>query len=174
MKILTLLPGLSLTLMANAAEGTLAAALSGKRNTYLRVVLEKPNGIDMRANVMPKELIERLEKQGKAVRPSRTSANVGYWAFFKGGDFATCEIINNPGMADLPYAKIDEVFAGAPRDGTKWQAGGEILTIGGREYSVKLLEADDAATGGKRGEIEIAVMKDKRKLYYYFGTLIRK
>lgn len=174
MKILTLLIGLSLALVGNAAEDALATAFAGKRNVYLRVVLEKPNGIDMRANVMPKEIIDMLEKQGKAVRPSRTSANVGYWAFFKGGDFATCEIVNNPSMADLPYAKIDGVFAGAPHDGTKWKKKGEVLTVGGREYSVRVLEADDAATGGKKDEIEIAVLKDTKKVYYYFGTLIQK
>lgn len=173
MKILILLIGLSLALVANAAEDAFATAFAGERNVYIRVVLEKPNGIDMRANIMPKEIIDMLEKQGKAVRPSRSSANVGYWAFFKGGDFATVEIINNPIMADLPYAAIDVVFAGAPHDGTKWKKMGDVLTVGGRECSVRVLEADDAATGGKKDEVEIAVLKDKKKVYYYFGKLIQ-
>lgn len=163
MKTLSLLIGLSLALVANAAQDTLALAFSGKRNVYLRVALEKPNGIDMRANVMPQNIIDMLEKQGKAVRPSRTSANVGYWSFFKGGDFATCEIVNNPGMADLSYSQLEQVFAGAPHDGTKWEMKGDLLIVGGREFSVRLLANDDA-TGGKRGEIEIAVLKNKKKV----------
>ena len=116
-----------------------------------------------------------LEKQGKAERPSRTTANnVGYWAFFKGGDFATCEVINNPKMADLPYEKLESVFAGAPHDGTKWKKKRDVLIVGGREYAVRLLNADDTATGGKMGEVEIAVTQDSKKVYYYFGTLVQK
>jgi hypothetical protein len=136
-------------------------------------VLEKANGIDMRANVIPQKIIDQLEKQGKTVRPSRTSANVGYWAFFRNGDFATCEIYNNPSMADLPYPKLEELFSAAPHDGTNWKKG-DTLVIGSREYSVRLLTNDDAVTGGKRGEVEIAVLKDRKKVYYYFGTLLEK
>ena len=163
----------SLVLTAKAAEDPLAAAFAGRGNVYLRVALEKPNGIDMRANVMPPQIIDQLEKQGKAVRPSRTGANVGYWSFFENGDFATCEIMNNPSMADLSYLKLEELFLAAPRDGTKWKKG-DGLVIGGREYSIRLLDEDDASTGGKKGEVEIAVIKDKKKLYYYFGTLLKK
>jgi hypothetical protein len=174
MKFILLLIALSLSLAAEAADDSLASTLSGKQNAYFRVVLEKPNGVDMRANVMPKEIIDMLEKQGKAVRPSRTSANVGYWCFFKGGDFATCEIINNPSMADLSYAKLEEVFAGAPHDGTKWKKKEDTLTVGGRDYLIRLLDADDDTTGGKKGEVEIAVIKDKKKVYFYFGSLLEK
>jgi hypothetical protein len=106
------------------------------------------------------------------LRSSRTSANVGYWAFFKNGDFATAEVLNNPGLADLSYEKLEELFLKAPRDGTKWKKG-ENLSIGTREYSVRMLDADDPATGGRKGEVEVAVIKGGTKLYYYFGSLVR-
>lgn len=149
------------------------AAFLGKENFYVRVLLEKPNGIDMRANVLPKQIIDALEKDGKVVRPSRTSANFGYMAFFGNGDFATMEVMNDASLADLSYDKLEGIFRGAPRDGTRWETG-DALRIGGRQFSARLLDADDAATGGKQGEIELAVVERGRKVYYYFGTLVEK
>jgi outer membrane protein OmpA-like peptidoglycan-associated protein len=156
-----------------AGGDELASAFDRTENAYFRVALEKANGIDMRANVMPAAVIAELERQGKAVRPSRTNANVGYWAFLSTGDFVTAEIVNNPRLANLGYAELEELFASAPRDGTKWQKG-EALTIGKREFSVGRLDADDPGTGGKRGEVEIAVLEGGKKAYYYYGRLIEK
>jgi hypothetical protein len=48
------------------------------------------------------------------------------------------------------------------------------LVIGQRIYSVRTLPADDKVTGGKKGEVEIAVLYGKDKVYYYFGTIIRE
>jgi len=167
-----ILAGMSLTVAGTAEGAALETVFDGRANVYFRVVLEKANGIDMRANVMPQQAIEALERQGKAVRPSRTSANVGYWAFFRNGDFATAEVLNNPGLSDLSYEKLEELFMKAPRDGTKWKKG-EHLSIGTREYAVRVLEADDPATGGRKGEVEVAVLKGGKKLYYYVGSFVR-
>jgi hypothetical protein len=157
----------------SAGPEPFASAFDRSENVYFRVDLEKPDGIDMRANVMPAATIAKLERQGKAVRPSRTRDNVSYWAFFKSGDFATAEVVDNPRLANLDYAGLEELFANAPRDGTKWTAG-EGLTIGKRQFSVGRLDAHDTATGGRRGEVEIAVVHDGRKVYYYYGRLVEK
>lgn len=152
----------------------LAPAKSGSRAVYFRVALEKKNGIDMRENSMPKDLIVSLEKQGASVRPNRADTNVGYWIFFKNGDFATCDIVNEPKAANMTYAKLVPYFADAPHDGPKWNLEGETLAIGPRYYSVRILTANDPATGGRKGEVEIAVLSGGEKLYYYFGTFISK
>lgn len=157
---------------ATPVEDFLAPAISGKGTVYFRVVLEKRNGIDMREYSMPKDMIAAIEKAGAAVRPVRTSANVSYWIFFKNGDFITCDLVNNPLMTNLPYAKLGEFFADAPHDGPKWHREGENLVIGQRYYSVRVLPANDSATGGRKGDVEIAVLDNREKIYYYFGTFI--
>ena len=172
----TLLFALSTVLVAHATtaiEELLAPAMVGKGTVYFRIALEKKNGIDMREYSMPKDMIQALEKEGASVRPNRTNANVSYWIFFKNGDFATCDVINQPDSANLPYAKLVPYFADAPHDGPKWSREGETLLIGRRYYSVRVLTANDPATGGKKGEVEIAVVDGSgNKLYYYFGKMI--
>lgn len=149
------------------------AAFAGTNNVYFRVTLETPNGIDMRENVMPKQVIKMLEKQGKSVRPTRSNTIISYWAFLKGGDFSTFEVINNPTYSELSYADLDKIFSETPRDGTKWNKG-RTLSIGGRGYSITSLSTDDVKTGGKAGEVELSVLKGKKKVYYYFGYLIQQ
>ena len=175
--LLVLFAALSAVLMATAStpiEEFLAPAASGTRTVYFRVVLEKRNGIDMRENFMPKDMIAAIEKQGASVRPNRTSANVGYWIFFKNGDFVTVDVVNNAPMTNLPYAKLGEFFADAPHSGPKWSRESENLVIGQRYYSVRILPANDPATGGRKGEVEIAVLDGKDKVYYYFGNFVSK
>jgi len=161
-----------LTLVGVNADDALDSML-GRKNVYVRVSLERPNGIDMRARVMPQRTIDALEKQGKAVRPSRTSANVSYWAFFANGDFATADVVNNPALSDLSHQRLESLFQKAPRDGTMWKKGPRLV-IGPREFSVRLLDADDPVTGGRKGELEIAVVEGGDKRYYYFGSIVRE
>ena len=165
----------SLTVAARAADSIgdfLAPAISGKGTVYFRVALEKRNGIDLRENSMPKSLIQALEKQGASVRPNHTDANVSYWIFFKNGDFATCDVLNEPASANLPYEKLGPYFADAPHNGPKWSLEGDTLSIGQRYYSVRVLAEDEPATGGRKGEVEIAVLSGGDKLYYFFGRFI--
>jgi hypothetical protein len=165
----------STTGSSSAGGGPLASAFMGKQNTYFKVVLEKPNGIDVRALALPKAYIDKFEREGKGeiVRALRTSKHYCYWAFFMNGDFATIDIVNDPSLVNLSYGQLEETFSDAPRDGTTWQMAGN-LRIGGGEYSVRLLEADDATTGGRAGEVELAVVMDGKKVYYYYGSLIEK
>ena len=160
--------------VASPVEELLAPALSGTRTVYFRVALEKKNGIDMRENAMPRDILQALEKKGAAVRPVRTTANVSYWIFFKNGDFATCDVVNNAAATNLSYEKLGEFFSDAPHAGSKWSREGENLVIGDRTYSVRVLPANDPATGGRKGEVEIAVVDGKEKIYYYFGSFIAK
>ena len=163
---------LSLALAATAAEGPLSPALAGSRNVYFRVVLEKPNGFDMRENAMPKSVIDAIERRGASVRPNHTSAIVSYWIFFKNGDFAVADIINDAAKANLPYGKLEVEFADAPRNGPKWNMEGENLVIGDRNYSIRTLTANEPGTGGRKGEVEIAVLDGKEKVYFYFGAFV--
>ena|ERR1700712_5465768 len=158
---------------SSTIEDLLAPALSGTGTVYFRVGFEKKNGIDMREISMPKDVIQALEKEGASVRPNRTPTNVSYWIFFKNGDFVTCDIVNNPAVATMPYPKLAEYFADAPHDGPKWSLEGESLVIGHRYYSVRVLTSNEPTTGGRKGEVEIAVAGGGgSKLYYYFGTMV--
>ena len=170
-----LLLALSTALVAQAAtttEDLLAPALSGKGTVYFRVALEFKNGMDMRENSMPKELIQSLEKEGASVRPNRSNKNVSYWIFFKNGDFATCDVVNDPANANLSYEKLGPFFSDAPHSGQKWSVEGESLVIGPRYYSVRVLPANEPATGGHKGEVEIAIKNSAGRAYYYIGTFI--
>ena len=173
----TLLFILAAALAASAStpiEDFLAPAEAGRSTVYFRVVLEKKNGVDMRENSMPKDIIQSLEKAGASVRPNHTKANVSYWIFFKNGDFATCDIVNEPTAVNMPYEKLGPYFADAPHNGPKWSIEGESLAIGQRYYSVRVLTANEPATGGRKGEVEIAVLSGGDKVYYYFGNFISK
>jgi len=149
-------------------------AMDGTGTVIIRIDLEKRNGVDMRENVMLKDLIASLEKEGASVRPERKDTNVSFWIFEPKGYFVTCDIVNNPEVARYGYAKLKEYFADAPHDGPKWNRSGEDLMIGRRFFSVRVLPANDPATGGKKGEVEIAVLDGEKKVYYYFGTIVRK
>lgn len=155
-------------------EKLFGPALAGSGTVIFRVALEKRNGVDMRENVMPKDLIQSLEKEGASVRPERKDTNVSFWIFQKSGYFVTCDVVNNAAVARYPYAKLLEYFADAPHDGPRWNRAGEDLMIGRRYFAVRILPADDPATGGKKGEVEIAVLDGDKKVYYYFGTIIQK
>ncbi len=159
---------------SGAIDEMLAPALSGKGAAYFRVVLEFRNGMDMRENTMPKELIQALEKQGASVRPNRTNANVSYWIFFKNGDFATCDVVNDPANSNLSYEKLGPYFSDAPHSGQKWSVEGESLVVGPRYYSVRVLPANDPATGGRKGEVELVIRNNAGRAYYYFGTFVSK
>ncbi len=161
-----------LALAASASDSPLAPAMAGTRNVYFRVVLERPNGIDMRENAMPKSVIAAIELRGASVRPNRTSAIVSYWIFFKNGDFATCDILNDPAKAKLSYEKLEVEFADAPHTGPKWNREGENIVIGNRYYSLRTMPANDPGTGGRKGEVEIAVLDGKEKVYFYFGEFV--
>jgi hypothetical protein len=178
MKSLLLLSlALSTVLVAHASttiEELLAPALSGKGKAYFRVALEAKGGMDMRENSMPKDLIQSLEKEGASVRPNRSDTNVSYWIFFKNGDFAACDIVNNAANANLSYEKLGPYFSDAPPSGQKWSVEGESLVIGPRYYSVRVLAANDPATGGRKGEVEIAIRNSAGRAYYYFGTFVSK
>jgi hypothetical protein len=172
-----LLLALSTAVIAHAStaiEELLAPALSGKGTAYFRVALEFRNGMDMRENSMPKKLIQSLEKEGASVRPNRSNTNVGYWIFFKNGDFATCDVVNDPTNANLSYEKLGPYFSDAPHSGQKWSVEGESLVIGSRYYSVRVLPANDPATGGRKGEVEIAIRNSSGRGYYYLGTFVSK
>jgi hypothetical protein len=171
--LLTLCFAISLTLAAAAAD-PLAPAITGQRNVYFRVVLEKPNGVDMRENMMPKDVMKSLEKQGTTVRPSRTSANVSFWIFFKNGDFASRDVVNHPAQTNLPYDQLEALFGKSPHDGPTWSCEGENLIIGGFSHSMRVLTANDPVTGGRKGEVEIAVLNGRDKVYYFFGSFVEK
>ena len=164
----------AVALPASEIKDLLAPAASGRGTVYFRVALEKRNGIDMREYVMLKDMITELEKRGASVRPERKDTNVSYWIFFKNGDLATCDVVNMADKTHQSYQQLQEYFADAPHDGGKWSISGEDLVIGQRIYSVRTLPADDKVTGGKKGEVEIAVLYGKDKVYYYFGTIIRE
>lgn len=157
---------------ASEAKELLGPALAGRGTVYFRVALEKRNGIDMREYVMLKDMITALEKQGASVRPERKDVNVSYWIFFKNGDFATCDVVNQADKTHQNYAQLQDYFSDAPHNGGKWSLSGEDLVINQRVYSVHTLTADDKVSGGRKGEVEIAVLYGKDKVYYYFGTII--
>src|SRR5581483_4812340 len=163
MKVLLLLISISFVFTAYAEDNTNRVFPSSDQDTYFRVALEKANGVDVRAQVIPAEIIATLEKQGKTVRPSRTDANVSYWAFFKNGDFATCDIINDPSKAHLSYEKLEALFARAPHDGTKWtNRSDHSIVVGERLYSV----TSDGA------ETTIALLQGDKEVYHYLGVFI--
>jgi hypothetical protein len=171
---LFLVAAAALSASASEIKDLLGPAAAGRGTVYFRVALEKRNGIDMREYVMLKDLIQALEKQGASVRPERNDANVSYWIFFKNGDFATCDVLNEPAKTHQSYAQLQEYFSDAPHNGGKWALSGEDLVIGQRVYSVRTLPADDPKTGGKQGEVEIAVLYGQDKMYYYFGSIIKE
>ncbi len=149
-------------------------ALDGTGIVIFRVELEKRNGVDMRENVMLKDLIASLEKQGASVRPERKDTNVSFWIFEPNGHFSSCDVVNNPPVAHYSHAKLLEYFSDAPHDGPKWNRAGEDLVIGRRYFSVRILPANDPVSGGRKGEVEIAVLDGDKKVYYYFGTIVKK
>jgi hypothetical protein len=159
------------------ADTTISRVFSADKNVYLRVLLEKPNGFDIRSLTIPKTVIEKAEKQGKEVRPTRTSTYVfSYWAFLADGSFKTFEKYNyGPAKVDdkpLSFAELEDIFLKIPPAG-KWKKDSDLF-IGATHFSVRLLNADDLEIGGKKGEIEIGWLKNGKPIYYYFCAPIEK
>lgn len=159
-----------------APKVTAPAALDTGKNAYFHVLLERPNGVDLRwGGKLPPSVLQTLEQQGKAVRPSRSPKFISYWAFMADGDFLTVDMINDPSPAhqDMSYAGLDMLFAGAPRAGTKWSKADGGLAIGTTRASIQQLAADDPASGGKAGEYVVAALDAAGKpVYYYVGTFV--
>ena len=182
MKSLTLLLlALGLASQPVLAEDTVSTfdqlfgpALAGTGTVIFRVALEKRNGVDMRENFMLKELIQTLEKEGASVRPERKDTNLSFWIFQKNGYFATCDVVNNTAVARYSYAKLLEFFADAPHDGPRWNRAGEDLLIGRRYFSVRILTADDPVSGGRKGEVVVAVLDGDKPVYFYVGSFLQK
>ncbi len=158
---------------ASSFESLFGPALDGTGAVIIRVDLEKRNGVDMRENVMLKDVIAALEKEGASVRPERKDTNVSFWIFQKNGRFVSCDVVNNPPVAHYSRAKLLEYFSDAPINGPKWNRAGEDLVIDRRYFSVRVLPANDPVTGGRKGEIEIAVLDGDKKVYYYFGSVVK-
>ena len=171
---LTLCLATSLTLAATAADDPLAPAIAGRRNVYFRVVLEKANGVDMRENMLPKDVIKAVEKQGAAARPIRASSIVSYWVFFKNGEFSSSDVLGKSTQPNLTYDQLEVKFGKSLHDGPTWNREGENLIIGEFTHSIRVLGANDPVTGGHKGEVEIAVLNGKDKVYYFFGTFVEK
>jgi hypothetical protein len=172
--LLTLCFALSLSLTAIAADDPLAPAITGRRNVYFRVVLEKANGVDMRENMLPKGIIRAVEKQGAPARPNRTSSIVSYWVFFKNGEFASSDVIGTSATPNLTHDQLEAKFGRSLHDGPNWNREGENLIIGEFTHSIRVLNANDPVTGGRKGEVEIAVLNGLDKVYYFFGSFVEQ
>jgi hypothetical protein len=172
--LLTLCFALSLTAAATAADDPLGPAIAGRRNVYFRVVLEKANGVDMRENMLPKDVIKAVEKQGAPTRPVRTKPIVSYWVFFKNGEFSSSDVVGAATQPNLSYEQLEAKFGKSLHDGPTWNREGENLIIGEFTHSFRVLTANDPVTGGRKGEVEIAVLNGKDKVYYFFGTFVEK
>ena len=126
----------------------LSSVFSGERNVYLHVVLEKPNGTDIRARTIPKELIAKAEAEGKQVRPTRDTQVVeSYWALLTDGSRF--------------------------RPWQKWTREAD-LALGSTHFSVRLITADDPGAAGKKVEIELGWLEDGRPVYFYYCVPIVK
>jgi len=134
-----------------------SSIFSRERNVYFHVVLEKPNGVDIRARMIPQDEIAKAEAEGKQVRPTRDTQFVeSYWALLANGDFETFERYNYgkgpPQATALTYSELDRLFASIPPQ-AQWKRGAD-LQFGGTHFSVRAITTDDPGNGGKKGEIE--------------------
>jgi len=157
--------------MSARADDKLSQLFSGERDVYLRVVLEKPNGFDIRSKTIPKEVIEKAERDGKQVRPTRTTNFViSYWALLDDGTFKTFEQYNygkEPiGDGRLTYAELEALFSKIPPL-AQWKKS-EVLSVGGTQFSLRDVETDDPGDAGKKGEIEIGWLTDGKPVYFYY------
>jgi hypothetical protein len=148
-----------------------SSIFSGERNVYLHVVLEKANGVDIRARTIPKETIAKAEAEGKQVRPTRDTQYVeSYWALLTDGSFKTFERYNygkGPAQAtSLTYVELDRLFASLPPM-TKWKRETD-LALGGTHFSVRVITADDPGDAGKKGEIEFGWLEEWKPVYFYY------
>jgi hypothetical protein len=171
MKQIVWLPLLLLAAQHVQAQDALSSMFSGGRNVYCHIVLEKANGVDIRARSMPQATIEKAEAEGKQVRPTRTSQYVeSYWAFQSDGSFKTFEQYNygkGPAQATaLTYAELEQLFARLPPL-AKWNHEAD-LAVGGTRFSLRAIAADDPAGAGKKGEIELGWLEQAKPVYFYY------
>jgi len=155
----------------------LSSVFSRERNVYLHVVLEKPNGTDIRARTLPKELIAKAEAEGKQVRPTRDSQFVeSYWALLTDGSFKSFERGNYgkdpPQATALTYAELERLFVSIPRF-AKWTRETD-LALGGTHFSVRVITADDPGAAGKKGELELGWLEEGKPVYFYYCVPIVK
>jgi hypothetical protein len=152
------------------AEADVAQLFAGNRTVYLRVNLETRNGVDIRARTMPQQLIEKTEREGKQVRPTRgTNYVLSFWAFEANGSFKNFEWYNyGTDKADtwsMSSRDLDEAFAVIP-PAAQWKYDGALI-VGDVRFRVRILSADNEVSGGKKGEIEIAWLKNGQPVYFY-------
>ncbi len=153
------------------ADDALSSIFSGRQNVYFHVLLEKTNGVDIRARAMPKEVIAKAEAEGKQVRPTRDTQYVeSYWALLTDGSFKTFEYANygkgQPQGTALTYAELDQLFAPIPPL-TKWKRETD-LALGDTHFSVRAITVDDSGNAGKKGEIEIGWLEEGKPVYFYY------
>jgi hypothetical protein len=159
------------------ADDALHERFSGSRNVYLHVMLEKPNGVDIRARSIPKDLILKEEAEGKQVRPTRDSQYVeSYWALQRDGTFKTFEQDNygsGPAQATaLTYSELEHLFIPLPPL-ANWKHETD-LAVGGTRFSVRAITVDDPKEAGKKGEIELGWLEQGKAVYFYYCLPILK
>jgi hypothetical protein len=159
------------------AGGGPSSIFSGERNVYLHVVLEKANGVDIRARSIPRETIAKAEAKGRQVRPTRDSQYVeSYWALLTDGSFKTFEQFNYgkgpPQATALTYPELERLFAPLPKL-ENWKREAD-LALGGTHFSVRVIAADDPRDAGKKGEIELGWMENGTPVYFYYCLPIVK
>jgi len=164
--------GLVVWLASPAEAGdALQSLFSAERNLYLHVILEKPNGVDIRARSMSQEAVAKAEAEGKQVRPTRDTQYVeSYWALLADGSFKTLEQYNygkGPAQATaLTYAELERIFVSIPPL-AKWRRETD-LALGGTHFSLRAVTADDPGNAGKKGEIEIGWLEGGKQVYFYY------
>jgi hypothetical protein len=177
MKNILLIALLILSPIVAGADDKLSQLFSGERNVYLHVVLEKPNGFDIRSKTVPKEVIEKAEREGRQVRPTRTTKFViSYWALLADGTFKTFEQYNygkEPvGDGRLTYTELETLFS-TIQPLAKWKKS-DVLSLGGTQFSLRSVESDDPGDAGKRGEIEVGWLADGKPVYFYYCVPLTK
>jgi hypothetical protein len=122
-------------------------------------------------------MIAKAEAEGRQVRPTRNSQYVeSYWAFQSDGTFKTFEQYNygkGPAQATaLTYAELEQLFAPLPPL-ANWKRGAD-LAVGGTNFSVRAITANDPGDAGKKGEIELGWMEQGKPVYFYYCLPIVK
>ena len=162
---------------ARAAD-TSSSIFSRERNVYLHVVLEEPNGVDIRARNLPAEVIAKAKAEGKQIRPTRDTQYVeSYWALTADGSFKSFEQYNYgkgpPKATALTYSELERLFSSIPPQ-VKWKESESDLQLGGAHFSVRFITADDPQDAGKKGEIELGWLEQGKPIYFYYCLPILK
>ena len=159
------------------ADEPLSSVFSGERNVYLHVILEKAHGVDIRGRTMSQELIAKVEAEGRQVRPTRDSQYVeSYRAFQSDGTFktfpsniVTARVLLRQQRSRTPNS---EIFAHLPPL-ANWKRGSD-LAVGGTNFSVRGITANDPGDAGKKGEIELRWLEQGKPVYFYYCLPIMK